>query len=88
VLNLPTLTGTATATGSRRLDLSSKSYRGDTYIFVVNSNSEENTATITVPRIASGTVEVIDENRTISLSDNKFEDEFAAYAVHIYKIPS
>ena len=34
----------------------------------------------------SGTIEVIDEDRTIAMADGKFEDTFESYQVHLYKL--
>ncbi len=32
------------------------------------------------------TAEVLDEGRTVKIRDNRFEEEFAPYAVHLYRL--
>ncbi|MBN2581661.1 MAG: hypothetical protein JXL80_01235 [Planctomycetes bacterium] len=75
---------------------------GTTYIFAQNLDLGPNAdklkqfqpisprggkATITVAGLAAGTtIEVVDENRTITSKAGQFEDEFNPLAEHVYKI--
>ena len=36
-------------------------------------------------QLATSQIEVLDENRHVSWSDDHFSDEFKPYAVHLYK---
>jgi hypothetical protein len=87
VLNSPNTSGFASVTSSNPIvpvDIMTKSLRDANYIFAVGMRSGFTTATFTVE---SGTiVEVIDEGRSITVSDGKFSDEFSPYEVHLYKI--
>ncbi len=56
----------------------------DGYLFAGSMRPGDTTATFTVPNGSS--VEVIGEERTISISAHSFSDHFAGYAVHLYKV--
>ena len=46
----------------------------------------EGKATVTVPGLKAGTsIEVVDENRSITAQDGNFTDDFAPLAEHIYR---
>lgn len=70
------------------VDAMTKRYRGATYIIAADMRNMETTATFKPAGITNGTVEVLGENRTLKLSNDRFRDSFAAYGVHIYKIPA
>jgi hypothetical protein len=64
-----------------------KRYGGAIYVFSVgmrNSATEGNFQVRDVP--AEATAEVIGEERSISVKDGRFQDDFAAYDVHLYRI--
>jgi hypothetical protein len=66
-----------------------KTYNGSAYIFSgIGIKQTTGNKTFTLPTGISGTtVEVVDENRTITVSGGKFTDNFASeYTHHIYKI--
>ena len=64
-----------------------KRHGGATYIFVVAMRDAAAKAEFTVPGLpAKATAEVLGEGRTIDVTDGKFSDDFAPYAVHLYKI--
>ena len=49
--------------------------------------NEPTHATLQLLNTPSGTpVAVLGEDRSIPLQDNRFEDDFAPYAVHLYRI--
>jgi hypothetical protein len=57
------------------------------YVFAAGMADGATTATFALNGIdASIDVEVIGENRSIVASEGEFEDEFEAYAVHLYRI--
>lgn len=61
--------------------------RGAIYLFAVAMRGAETSATFQLrDGPARGTVEVIDENRKIMLSEGGFSDKFPAWGVHLYKI--
>ena len=94
ILLSPTIT-TTIVKSSGAVDIISltKQYNGKTYIFAMgNGNSTYRTGlavdgTITIPGL-TGTqnVTVVNESRTIVMTNGKFVDHFNPYAVHIYQI--
>lgn len=64
-----------------------RSVRRDTYVFAVAMRNARCKATFALTRSRSGaTVEVVGENRTLPITDGRFEDTFEPYQVHIYRI--
>jgi hypothetical protein len=86
VLNSTNIANGATVSSSSRIDQMVKQYNGDTYVFGVGMTASATTGNFSVSGVGSGTVTVIDENRTISMTNGSFSDSFAGYGVHIYKI--
>jgi hypothetical protein len=70
------------------IDVMVKKTRGATYVFAVAMRDAPTRADFVLsgPAATGSQVEVVDEDRTVALSDGRFSDEFAAYDVHIYKI--
>ncbi len=62
-----------------------KRYKGETYLFAAGMKDGSTRAVFTV-KGASGSAEVIGENRRISLKQGRFEDDFEPYGVHLYRI--
>jgi len=66
------------------IDIMTKHYQNNYYLFAV---AMRNDSTIGNFKVNSGNyIEVIGENRTINIVNGQFEDRFAGYDVHIYKI--
>jgi hypothetical protein len=90
VLNAETLTDRVTTTSDDDavpVDVLVKSQAGAIWVFATAMRTGDTTATFTVAGAGSGTVEVVDEERVLALTDGVFRDDFAAdYAVHIYRI--
>lgn len=86
VLNSSTVSNGVSITSTVPVDAMAKQYGGNVYVFAAAMKNNSTNATITVPSIASGTVEVINENRSLTISSNKFQDNFAGYGIHLYKI--
>lgn len=61
---------------------------GDTaYLFAAAIRDGRTTGTFTVPQVDEGaTVEVIGENRSLTIAGGGFSDDFAGYQVHLYRI--
>lgn len=92
----------ATVVANFLVTTASRHFAGKRYIFAANIAGKYalTTATFTVPDIASGTVTVLGENRTLPLSNNQFTDTFGDsgyvdsisanaplfYGKHIYQI--
>jgi hypothetical protein len=65
-----------------------KNLGGARYVFAVGMADDATTAAFPLPGLAEGSsVEVIGEGRNLTASKGRFEDAFAAYAVHLYRIP-
>jgi hypothetical protein len=91
VLNTPPIINGGTVTSSATsvpVDMQLKRFGGATYIFAVDMRGSATQATFSgLTKIPAGAVvEVLGENRTLSLSGNSFQDDFAAWSVHLYKI--
>jgi len=70
------------------VDMLIKRAAGVTYLFAVAMRGSPTRATFSgLTNIGAATaVEVIGESRTLGLSGNSFQDDFAAWGVHLYKI--
>ncbi len=85
VLNAPFVDGYARADGP--IDLAVKRYNGSNYIIAGSTTNEPSDATIVLSCGSAQSAEVIDENRSIQLTDHTFRDNFPdGNAVHIYRI--
>ena len=90
VLNAPTLAGAATVKTSAAeagVALMCKRQGGSTYLFAVATSPTAATASFAVAGMAGrAEVEVLGEERTVVALDGRFEDAFAGYAVHHYRV--
>jgi hypothetical protein len=89
VLNSPTLENGAVVTSTNPLvpvDLLVKQFGGATYVFAVGMRNAETSGRFRLPGLENGTAEVLGERRTIAVQGREFQDTFAPYDVHIYKI--
>lgn len=87
VLNSATVVDGTTVSSSNSdvpIDIMVKKHNGATYVFSTSMRNHATTGTFTVP--SGSKVEVIGEDRTLSMVDGQFSDEFAPYGVHLYKI--
>jgi hypothetical protein len=89
VLNTAKLVGT-TATGL--VTTRTHASGGQTYVFAIGDGDNAHEAgvtadsTITVPGASDGTVTVLDENRTVTMTGGAFTDHFTPYQHHVYRI--
>ena len=72
--------------GSSLVDYVVKIYEGATYIFSVGMRDEQTIKRFTLKSYPDGVVEVLGEDRQLSLVDSQFEDRFNGYQAHLYKI--
>jgi hypothetical protein len=93
VLLAPEASGTsATSSGSVAVATRTKKVGGWLYVFAMadgNSSYPDGQsvdATITLSGYGNGTVQVLDENRTLPMTAGKFSDHFDAYGLHIYRV--
>jgi hypothetical protein len=88
-LNSPTVADGATVASSNAdvpVDVMVKQLKGVTYLFAVGMRKGDTKTTFTVKGIEKGTVEVIGENRKLTIEGGQFTDDFKAYDVRLYKI--
>lgn len=87
VLNSPDTRGYASVKSSNSsvpVDIMTKAYENENYIFAVGMRMGFTTATF---KVAEGRIaEVIGEERIITIINGEFSDEFMPYSVHLYKI--
>ena len=90
VLNSPTVDGAVKITSAAAavpIAAMCKQHDGATYVFAVCMRGEPARATVELlGSHASADVQVLGENRSIPLRDGRFEDDFAPYAVHLYRV--
>ena len=89
VLNSPTVTGAVSVTSSEAdapVDVMVKRDREATYVFAVAMRSRPAKATFRFAQSVATKTEVLGEGRTIAVADGAFADEFAPYAVHLYRV--
>ncbi len=61
-----------------------KKYNNKEYIVAVNSMPNAMNCTISGKGLADGTYQVVGENRTVTVKNGKFTDNFEAHTAHIY----
>jgi hypothetical protein len=87
VLNAPFADGFASADPSVRI--MTKLHEGSYFVFAGSKENGASTPSISLKGVGLGTATVLDENRTISISEGRFFDTFDdGNAVHIYQIDS
>lgn len=73
--------------GEASVDAMLKRHGGDTYLFATAIKPGTTNATFSLTHFPGNTsVEVVGENRSLESLNGVFQDTFANYAVHIYKI--
>lgn len=90
IINSPTLTDAATVESSAEIvpiRFAVKKHEGATYLFAASMFHEETTATFQVAGLpANAAAEVLGEDREVEVANGSFEDNFAGYDIHLYKI--
>lgn len=88
-LNSPTVTGAVSVASSEAdapVDVMVKRDGGTTYVFAVAMRNRPAKATFRLAQSVAAKAEVLGESRTIDVTDRDFADEFAPYAVHLYRL--
>jgi hypothetical protein len=90
VLNAPTVSGTAAVVSDpakASVALMAKRHGGALYLFAVAMGETPTTATFTLSELKDRhTVEVLDESRELTAKGGVFEDRYAGWDVHLYRI--
>jgi len=91
VLNSPTVERACTVALEDKavpVDVMVKRHKGAVYVFAVAMRPGKTKAVFSVKDLPRGarTVEVIGEDRQLRIGLGRFEDEFADYGVHLYRI--
>jgi len=90
VLNSLTIDNEATVSSkndSAQIALMMKKYKGAIYLFAVGTTDVKTTAKFTIKGAGrKKTIEVLGENRTLSLKSRVFKDQFEPYDVHLYRV--
>ncbi|MET9019150.1 hypothetical protein ABZV93_04120 [Actinopolymorpha sp. NPDC004070] len=91
VLNRPSVAGAVAVTSSNSavpIDTMVKRQAGVTYVFAVAMRPASTVGRFVLSGSAAGAsrVEVVDEDRTLAVSQGRFSDSFDGYGVHIYRI--
>jgi hypothetical protein len=64
-----------------------KYHNGSFYVFAGNNDNASKTATFTIAGAPTGTVNVVNENRTLTITNGTFSDTFAdGTTIHIYQL--
>jgi hypothetical protein len=92
VLNSPTVADVATVRSSdpsAPIDLMVKRRPDATYVFAVGMRNRPARGSFVVHGLpALATAEVLGEDRSLKTTEGQFDDDFASYGVHIYRITS
>jgi hypothetical protein len=90
VLNRPTIRGAVTVQSKNPavpVAAMVKQSGGVTYLFAVGMRAGATEATFTLAGMkGDNTLEVLDENRTLAVTNGSFSDYFKPWAVHLYKL--
>jgi hypothetical protein len=89
VLNGPSLTGKVMVQSDVPIDVMVKSHGNSLYIFsaAMRENSGTGSFSIDAPSGAPS-IEVLDESRSITATNGRFQDNFPGYGVHLYRVNS
>ena len=90
VLNSPPAENAATVTSSEPqtpVAITVRRHQGKLYLFAVGMRGSATSATFTLKGFdGRKTVEAIDEGRTLTALDGRFQDHFDPWQVHLYRI--
>jgi hypothetical protein len=90
VLNSPTVTGKASVKSRAAavpIDIMVKQHDGATYVLSVGMRNAPTRGSFTVKGLpAHAKAEVLGEDRTLEVKGGRWEDEFAPYGVHLYRV--
>lgn len=75
--------------GNNSISCLLKTYGDEVWLLTVNSSTETIHAEFEIPviyGISSGSVTVSDENRSVTIQNGRFTDEFKGFDVHVYRL--
>ena len=85
--DIPNLVTVSSSNGSAPVDTMVKANGTSLYVFSAISRFGTTTASYTIADMTGdGAATVVGENRTVTIAAGKFSDDFAANAVHLYRI--
>ena len=68
------------------IDVMAQKHAGSVYLFAAGMRNGNTTATFTIPELTGKSdVEVIGESRRLTVENGRFDDQFDAYSVHLYR---
>lgn len=88
VLKTPSVPGLVTMTnlvGTNEVDFMAKQCNGATYLFAVGMRDAVTTKGFQFQNLTNNQMEVIGENRTVTLTNGSFSDTFNGYEAHLYR---
>jgi Beta-galactosidase len=86
VLKRPTISGTIAINSTTPIATMVKVFENTTYLFAVAMQNSPSTVRITVGDGHDTDALVMGENRSVSIAQGSFEDQFEGYGVHLYQI--
>ena len=86
VLNSPTVADAVQAEAPVEIAVMAKREQAQTYIFAANMEKRRSKVRFAIPERREGRVTVVHEDRSIPMSEGAFEDAFAPYGIHIYRL--
>jgi hypothetical protein len=86
VINSASVSGKLTVSSTAPIATMVKQYENHLYIFAVAMRNEAANARFVIEDLKEGEAQIIDENRSVTISGGSFGDSFSAYGVHIYKV--
>lgn len=86
ILNSPNVSGRLTVSSQVPIATMVKEYEGSVYVFAVAMRAESTSALFTISQVRDGHAEVLDEQRNVTISEGSFNNSFAGYSVHLYRI--
>jgi hypothetical protein len=73
--------------GTAGIAIAAKKHQGSTYVFTARMENSPAKGTFQLEGVSGDArVQVLGEDRTISASAGRFEDDFAPYGVHLYQV--
>jgi len=87
VLKSPSINGAISLSSATPIATMVKVFNNATYVFAVAMRNAPATARITVRGAQDTRAQVLGEDRSVTVTNGVFEDEFEGYGVHLYQIP-
>jgi len=86
-LSVPEAATVSSAAAEVPVHIMVKRHEGSAYVFAVAMRDGPTRASVKLAELPAGAVvEVLDEGRTLELTDGCFADDFAGYDVHLYRV--